>query len=83
MDGIRLGACMFWKPATSGVSAQVTVIDLDLARDRALVHVRRASTQTCAAHWVDADQLSEAPRDAHPCDCVTAVNQDGQGNDAA
>ena len=83
MDGIRLGACMLWKPATSGVSAQVTVIALDLERDRAQVHVRRMSTQTCAVHWVDTDQLSEAPRDAHPCDCVTVLNQDGHGSDAA
>jgi len=83
MDEIRPGACMLWKPATSGVSALVTVIALDQEKDRALVHVTRASTKTCAPHWVDMNQLSEAPRDAHPCCCVTSADHDGQGSDAA
>ena len=83
MDGIRLGVCMLWKPATSGVPALVTVISLDLDKDRVQVHVTRSSTQTCAAHWVDLNQLSEAPREARPCACVVNVNHDGQGNDAA
>jgi hypothetical protein len=72
MDEIRPGACMLWKPATSGVSALVTVISLDLEKDRTLVHVARASSQTCAAHWVDMNQLSEAPRDARPCACIAS-----------
>ena len=83
MDGIRPGACMLWKPATSGIAALVTVIALDSDRDRAQVHVTRASTQTCAAHWVDRHQLSAAPLDARPCACVTRADHDGQGNDAA
>ncbi len=83
MDGIRLGACMLWKPATSGVSALVTVISLDLDKNRAQVHVTRASSQTCAAHWVDMNQLCEAPKGACPCACVARANPEGQGSDAA
>ena len=58
MDGIQPGACMLWKPAGGGVSALVTVMALDLDRDRAQVHVTRASTGACAAHWVDMGALS-------------------------
>lgn len=83
MDGIRPGACMLWKPATSGASALVTVISLDLERDRAEVHVTRASTHTCATHWVDMNQLGEAPKGACACACVAKTALDGQGNDAA
>lgn len=83
MDGIRPGACMLWKPATSGVSALVTVISMDLEKDRALVHVARTSTQTCAAHWVEMHQLSEAPREARPCSCVASANPEGQDSNAA
>ena len=83
MDGIRLGACMLWKPATSGVSALVTVISLDLEKDRAQVHVTRASTQLCAAHWVDMNQLSIAPPGACACGCVAKPSHEGMGNDAA
>ena len=83
MDGIRPGACMLWKPATSGVSALVTVIALDLEKDRVQVHVMRTSTQTCAAHWVDMSQLSLAPTGACPCSCIASANHDGQGSDAA
>jgi hypothetical protein len=83
MDGIRLGACMLWRPATSGISALVTVVALNLEKDQAQVHVTRTSTQTCAAHWVDMNQLSEAPRDARPCSCLASTGHDGQDNDAA
>ena len=80
MDGIRPGACMLWKPTTHGASALVTVIAMDLEKDRAQVHVTRASTQTCAAHWVDLSQLSEAPQGSCACACVAKTTQ---GNDAA
>lgn len=83
MDGIRPGECMLWKPATSGVSAVVTVIALDLDHARALVHVLRTSTQTCAAHWVDMEHLSEAPKGAVPCPCVRNAFPEDEGNDAA
>jgi hypothetical protein len=83
MDGIRPGACMLWRPATSGVSALVTVISLQLENNRAEVHVTRTSTHTCAVHWVDMSQLSEAPRTASPCNCIVSANQAGGGSDAA
>ncbi len=70
MEGIRPGACMIWKPAGGGISALVTVIALDLDRDKVQVHVTRASTGRCAAHWVDMSALSEGPKDAKPCSCV-------------
>jgi len=71
MDGIRPGACMLWKPAMGGVSALVTVMALDLDRDKVQVHVKKASTGGCAVHWVDLNSLSEAPRDAQPCACAS------------
>ena len=83
MDGIKPGACMLWRPATSGVSALVTVVSLDLENDRALVHVTRASTGTCAAHWVDMNQLSGAPADACPCPCAAKAARADTGHDAA
>lgn len=83
MEGIRPGVCMLWKPATSGISALVTVISLDLEKDQAQVHVTRSSTRTCAAHWVDMNQLSAAPVDACACACVAKPGQEGKGNDAA
>lgn len=83
MDVIKPGACMLWKPATSGISALVTVISLDFENNRAQVHVTRASTKTCAAHWVDMNLLSEAPKGSAPCACVARAGQDGQGTDAA
>ena len=76
MDGIRLGACMLWKPAGGGVSALVTVISLDLDRDKAQVHVARASTGLCAAHWVDMAALSEGPKEAKPCACAAKPGED-------
>ncbi len=76
MDGIRPGSCMLWKPAGGGVSALVTVIALDLDRDKAQVHVTRASTGRCASHWVDMSALSEAPREARPCACSQQPGQD-------
>ena len=84
MDGIRLGACMTWKPAGGGATALVTVMVLDLERDRAQVHVTRASTGTCAAHWVDMAALSEAPKDAKACPCATSPAAGGaDDHDAA
>ena len=83
MVGVKPGACMLWKPATSGISALVTVISLDLENNQAQVHVTRASTKTCASHWVDMNLLSEAPQGACPCPCVAHLNHDGQGSDAA
>ena len=83
MDGIRPGACMLWKPTTHGASALVTVIAMDLEKDRAQVHVTRTSTQTCAAHWVDLSQLSEAPQGSCPCPCVAKKDHEETGNDAA
>ena len=76
MDGIQPGACMLWKPAGGGVSALVTVMALDLDRDRAQVHVTRASTGACAAHWVDMGALSEGPKEAKPCACAHTSGQD-------
>ena len=76
MDGIRPGACMLWKPAGGGVSALVTVMALDLDRDKVQVHVTRASTGACAAHWVDMGALSEAPKEAKPCACATKHGED-------
>jgi hypothetical protein len=67
---------MLWKPAGGGVSALVTVIALDLDRDRAQVHVARASTGRCAAHWVDLNALSGAPQEAKPCACALGTGQD-------
>jgi hypothetical protein len=67
---------MLWKPAGGGVSALVTVMTLDLDRDKAQVHVTRASTGVCAAHWVDMGALSEAPKEAKPCACATRHGQD-------
>jgi hypothetical protein len=83
MDGVKPGACMLWKPATSGMSALVTVISLDLESDRAQVHVTRASTGTCAVHWVDTSQLFEAPKEASPCACVAKTEREDTGHDAA
>jgi hypothetical protein len=83
MDEIRPGTCMLWKPATNGVPALVTVISLDLDNDRAQIHVTRASTQTCAPHWVDMNLLSKAPVGASACACVAKLNPKEQGNDAA
>jgi hypothetical protein len=80
MDGIRPGACMLWKPAGGGVSALVTVMALDLERDKVQVHVTRSSTGTCASHWVDLTSLSEAPKDAKPCACGQVK---GEGDHAA
>ena len=80
MDGIQTGACMLWKPAGGGVSALVTVMALDLERDKAMVHVTRVSTGVCAAHWVDMAALSDAPKEAKPCACA---NQHGQDDHAA
>ena len=70
MDGIRPGVCMIWKPAGGGLSALVTVMALDLDRDKVQVHVTRTSTGLCAAHWVDMNALSDAPKDAQPCTCA-------------
>lgn len=70
MDGIRPGECMLWKPAGGGLSALVTVMALDLDRDKVQVHVTRTSTGQCASHWVDMGALSEAPREAQPCGCT-------------
>jgi hypothetical protein len=49
---------------------------LDLDRDKAQVHVTRASTGVCAAHWVDMGALSEAPKEAKPCACATKHGED-------
>ncbi len=81
MDGIRPGACMTWKPTGGGLSALVTVVALDLDRDRVQVHVRKASTGTCAAHWVDMAALSEAGADAHPCACVEKPHEPHEPNE--
>jgi hypothetical protein len=76
MDEIRVGACMQWKPAGGGVSALVTVMALDLERDKVQVHIVKASTGECAAHWVDLAALSPAPRDAKPCACARKSSED-------
>jgi len=78
MDGIRLGACMLWKPAGGGVAATVTVMALDLDKDKAQVHIKRASTGLCAAHWVDMAALSEGPKDGRPCACFTTPLAGGE-----
>jgi hypothetical protein len=49
---------------------------LDLDRDKAQVHVTRASSGLCAAHWVDMAALSEAPKEAKPCACAARHGQD-------
>jgi hypothetical protein len=82
MDEILTGACMLWKPAGGGVSALVTVVALDLERNRAQVHVVRASTGACAAHWVDLGALSQAPAGAKPCACA-AVQPSAEPEPAA
>lgn len=76
MDGIQPGVCMLWKPAGGGVSALVTVVALDLDRDKAQVHVIRASSGTCAAHWVDMNALSAGPKDSKACACVRKPGED-------
>jgi hypothetical protein len=83
MDGVRPGICMLWSPATRGLSATVTVISVDLDRDKALVHVFKRSTGTCAPHWVDLERLSEAPKGTHPCLCASALAPKTPGHDAA
>jgi hypothetical protein len=82
MDGIRPGGCMVWKPAAGGASATVTVVAVDLEGGRALVHVTKASTGTCAPHWVSLSALSGAVQGARPCACVSAVPP-AHGHDAA
>lgn len=80
MDGIQPGACMIWKPAAGGLKAVVTVIAVDLDHDRVQVHVKRASTGLCAAHWVDMAALAEATAEAKPCACLDKP-KDGPGKD--
>ncbi len=82
MDGIRPGVCMIWKPAGGGISALVTVIGLDLDHDKAQVHVKRASTGTCKAHWVDMAALSEAAADARPCGCAEKPHEPNENHAA-
>jgi hypothetical protein len=67
---------MLWKPVGGGVSALVTVMTLDLDRDKAQVHVQRASTGICASHWVDMNALSPAPKGAKPCACASTHGED-------
>jgi hypothetical protein len=69
---------MIWKPAGGGVAATVTVIALDLDRDKVQVHVIRASTGACAPHWVDMAALSEGPKEAKPCSCTTKPHEGGE-----
>ncbi|WP_316413269.1 hypothetical protein [Mesoterricola silvestris] len=73
---------MIWKPAGGGVSALVTVVALDLDRDRAQVHVKKASTGACAAHWVDMALLAEAGANAQPCSCVEKPHEPGENHAA-
>lgn len=80
MEGIRPGACMLWKPAGGGVSALVTIIALDLERDRAQVHVRSISTGACREHWVDMAALSEAGPEARGCGCKEKPHAPGEGD---
>lgn len=80
MDGIQPGACMIWKPAGGGVAAAVTVMALDLDRDKVQVHVIRKSSGLCAAHWVDMSALSEGPKDAQPCACASKPLANGDGD---
>ena len=82
MDGIRPGVCMLWKPAGGGLSALVTIVAVDLDRDRAQVHVKRASTGLCASHWVDMGALSEAAADKLPCACLDKPHEPGEGHAA-
>jgi len=82
MDGIRPGACMIWKPAGGGIAALVTVIALDLDRDKVQVHTKRASTGTCASHWVDMGALTEAAGDLKPCSCIDKPHEPGEGHAA-
>jgi hypothetical protein len=80
MNEIRLGACMTWKPAGGGCSATVTVMALDMEKDRVQVHVKRVSTGGCATHWVDMATLSEGPKDAKPCACFATPQTGGEGD---
>lgn len=82
MDGIRPGVCMIWKPAGGGISALVTIIAVDLDHDKAQVHVKRASTGTCAAHWVDMAALAEAGADARPCGCAEKPHEPNENHAA-
>jgi len=82
MDGIRPGVCMTWKPAGGGISALVTVVAVDLDRDKAQVHVKKASTGACAAHWVDMGALAPAGAEARPCACVDKPHEPGEGHAA-
>ena len=83
MDGIRPGVCMIWKPAGGGLTAAVTIVAVDLDRDKAQVHVKRASTGTCASHWVDMNALAEASGDMLPCACVDKPHEPGEDHHAA
>jgi len=82
MDGIRPGVCMIWKPAGGGISALVTIIAVDLDRDKAQVHVKRASTGVCAAHWVDMAALAEATGEARPCSCLDKPSEPSENHAA-
>ena len=78
MDEIRLGVCMHWKPSGGGCEATVTVMALDLDRDRVQIHIKRATTGLCAAHWVPMSALSAGPKDAQPCACSDSPQAGGE-----
>jgi hypothetical protein len=69
---------MTWKPGGGGCAATVTVVAFDLDKDKAQVHVKRASTGLCAAHWVDMRALTPAAPEAKPCACLTAPVAGGE-----
>jgi hypothetical protein len=50
----------------------------DLDKDKAQVHIKRASTGLCAAHWVDMAALTTGPEGAKPCACHTAPQAGGE-----
>jgi hypothetical protein len=74
---------MLWKPAGGGLTAIVTIVAVDLDRDKAQVHVKRASTGTCNAHWVDMASLAEAPGGVKPCACHDKPHEPGEDHHAA
>lgn len=83
MAELEVGACRLWKPTSGGLGAVVTVRQIDAARSRALIHLVKASTGSCAAHWVELATLSPAPEGARPCACEQAPRPTGNGHEAA
>lgn len=83
MDGIVVGQCCLWKPTSGGLGAVVTVQQIDLARERVLIHLLKRFTGLCGVHWVGLETLSPAPLDAQPCGCQMGPKPAQDGHEAA